>query len=302
MLKCFQGCCQSRDRSPYDSPRPAESSPNPNLPRDSSRAPINPPARSLSNASSTALAQAGSARPNVPIRTPTPVPKSPAKVSNEPPPWSRKRLEKERDAFFETRVSGDAEIWKALRVVCGMVRDGNLSEAQGILDALNVTCPTGRIARDRGKHRGRGGVFDERGELYDIPAWVVTDPQDIVEDKEKEVGDGTGDDEDSESATASNKRDEKGKGRAEDPGESVTVRARLSNTGTDVVVTVGTKEKIEVIVRQILERTGNKRVRLMYLGKTLDERSTLEQSAWKQGHVVNALVFEGDESMLSKHA
>jgi hypothetical protein len=38
----------------------------------------------------------------------------------------------------------------------------------------------------------------------------------------------------------------------------------------------------------------------MYLGKTLDERSTLEESGWRQGHVINAMVFEGEETMLSK--
>ena len=214
-------------------------------------------------------------------------------------------MEKERDAFFDTRVTGNGEVWKALRLVCEMVRNGDTAEAQGILDALNVTCPTGRIARDRGKHKERGGVFDERGELYDIPAWVVTDPQDIIEDKEKDSnndGAAADDDDDENAISTSQRKDEKGKGRAEDPGESVVLRARLSNTGADVTVTVGTKEKIESAVRQIQTQIGSKRVRLMYLGKTLDERATLEQSAWKQGHVVNALVYDGDESMLSKRS
>lgn len=185
-----------------------------------------------------------------------------------------------------------------------MVRNGDVAEAQGIMDALNVTCPTGRIARDRGKHKERGGVFDERGELYDIPAWVVTDPQDVIEDKEKEsTNDGAADDEeDDNTGGATRRKDEKGKGRAEDPGETVVLRARLSNTGADVTVTVGTKEKIETIVQQVQQQIGNRRVRLMYLGKTLEERSTLEQSAWKQGHVVNALVYDGDESVLSKRS
>jgi len=189
-----------------------------------------------------------------------------------------------------------------------MVRNGETSEAQGILDALNVTCPTGRIARERGRHKEKGGVFDERGQLYDIPAWVVTDPLDIIPDQEKDdeidedadAADEDGDD--SAVAASGQQKDEKGKGRAEDPGEMISIRARLSNSGTDVLVNVGTKQKIAVVVRQIQQQIGSKRVRLMYLGKTLDERLTVEETAWRQGHVVNALVFEGDEKMLAKRS
>ena len=242
-------------------------------------------------------------RPNQPIRPPTPVGSSPAHVSNQPPPWTRLQLEREREAFFDTRVSGNHEIWKALRLVCDLMRKGDVAEAQGILDAVNVTCPHGRIASGRGRSREKGGVYDERGELYDIPAWVLTDPEDIIEDEEKDATNGAADeDDDAEAVAAARRRDEKGKGRAEDPGEMLQLRTRLSDRGTDIIVSVGMKQKIATIIQSIQERTGNKRVRLMYLGKTLDERQTLEQSGFKQGNVVNAMVFEGDESMLAKQS
>ena len=249
------------------------------------------------------LAQSPNDRPNIPIRPLTPITRSPSKVSNQPPPWTRKHLEDERTAFFDTRVSGNDEVWKALRVVCELVRNREIAEAQGILDALNITCPTGRIARDRGKHGQRGGVYDERGQLYDIPAWVVTDPDDIIEDMEKDTGTiGATRDEEAEAGVegSSPPKDEKGKGRAEDRGEILSLRARLSNTGSDVKVKVGSKEQVVEAIRQIQQQIGPKRVRLMYLGKTLDEHSVLDQTPWKPGHVVNALVFEGDEKMLSK--
>ena len=178
-----------------------------------------------------------------------------------------------------------------------MLRRGDVGEAQGILDAMGMTCPNGRVARGRGRHREKGGLYDERGELYDLPAWVVTDPEDVVEEGEKE---GVDYEEDGDVVVVARRRDEKGKGRAEDPGELVQVRARLSDRGTDVVVSVGLKQKVAVVVRSVQEQIGSKRVRLMYLGKTLDERSTLEESGWRQGHVVNAMVFEGEEAMLSK--
>lgn len=189
-----------------------------------------------------------------------------------------------------------------------MLREDNVSEAQGILDAINVTCPNGRVAEGRGKDRslGKGGVYDERGQLYAIPAWVLTDPEDVIEDDEEkdleQDTDGANDDDPlgANAAARQQKRDEKGKGKAADLGEMVTVRARLSDRGTDVNVQVGTKEKVAMVVRRIQEQIGNKRIRLAYLGKVLDEHKTLEQQNWKQGNVLNALVFEGDESMLKR--
>lgn len=227
-------------------------------------------------------------------------------MSSQPPPWTRRQLEREREAFFDTRVSGNDEVWKALRVVCEMLRKGDTAEAQAILDALNITCPNGRVASGRGRLREKGGLYDERGELYDIPAWVLTDPEDIVEDEEKDTEEGAANDDDgdevdtTDSLATTQRRDEKGKGRAEDPGDIVQLRARLSHRGTDILVSAGTKQKVAVIVRNIQDQIGKKRVRLMYLGRTLDERKTLAESGWKSGHVINAMVFEGDESMLSK--
>ena len=196
-------------------------------------------------------------------------------------------------------------------MVCEEVRNRDIAEAQGILDALNITCPNGRMARGRGRNREKGGLYDERGELYDIPSWVLTDPEDIVEDGEKDVDEGVAEDDDDEEedddnvdpATAARRRDEKGKGRAEDLGDTIQLRARLSDRGTDLMISVGTKQKIADVIRIVQSQIGQKRIRLMYLGKTLDERSTLEQSGWKQGNVINAMVFEGEEKdVLSKVA
>lgn len=200
-------------------------------------------------------------------------------------------------------------MWEALRAICELVRMDDLAEAQGILDAMNLTCPHGRLASGRGRRREKGGVYDERGQLYDLPAWVVTDPLDVVEAEEKDAVEGAEeDDEDDEDdehsedalAAAARRRDEKGKGRAEDPGEKVLLRARLSDRGTDVVVSVGMKQKISVIVSAIQEQIGQRRIRLMYLGKDLEARSTLEQTGWVQDHVVNALVYEGDSVAVLK--
>jgi len=188
-----------------------------------------------------------------------------------------------------------------------MLRQGNVTDAQGVMDAANLSCPQGRVAVDKGRHRHRGGVYDERGELYDIPAWVVTDPQDIVEDEEEKdveggASDASEDEESAEAIAAQKRREEKGKGRAEDIGDMLHVRCRLSDRGSDVIVPIGSKQKVGVMVRGIQTQIGNKRVRLMYLGRVFVENKTLEEQGWQKGHVLNALVFEGDEGMLSKKA
>ena len=291
------GCCQStQSGEEAGAARPVQQSAG--LQNDSSQAAINQPADDA--ASPRASGQNG--RPNKPIRPPTPIAKSPSHLPQNPAPWSRSTLERERASFFDTRVTGRQECWEALRLVCEMLRQGNVQDAQGVTDAANLSAPQGRVAIDKGRHRHRGGVYDERGELYDIPAWVVTDPQDVVEDEEEKDLDGAASDSegDEDAALAKQKRDEKGKGRADDIGELLSVRCRLSDRGTDVTVEVGSKEKTAVLVRNIQAQIGPKRLRLLYLGRTMMENKSLEELGWQKGHVINAMVFEGDEAMLSK--
>lgn len=176
-------------------------------------------------------------------------------------------------------------MWSALRLVCEMLRSGDLSGAQALLDAVGATCPSGRVAFDRRSGGRKGGVFDALGVLYEIPGWVVGDPEDLIEE-EKEVVD---DEEDEEAVP---RREEKGKGRAEEVGEIIRVRARLSDRGTDVLISVGKEQKVAVLVRTVQEEAGvSGKVKLAYMGKMLDEGKTLAQNGWREGHVVNALVF-----------
>lgn len=184
-----------------------------------------------------------------------------------------------------------------------MLRMGNIAEAQGILDAANITCPTGKLAGGRSKstNREKGGVYDERGQRYELPTWVVMDPEDLLETDEKDLTDAASvDDPLAFDDAGSPRKEEKGKGRAEDPGEMVELRARLSDRGTDVTISVGTREKVAVAVRRIQAESGCQRIRLMYLGKAMDERVRVEQTNWRVGQVVNALVFQGDEGMIGK--
>lgn len=199
-------------------------------------------------------------------------------------------------------MTGDPAVWSAVRLICEMLRNGDVQGAQGLMDAVGLTCPTGRIKSDkvRGRdgERKKGGLFDEQGRGYEIPGWIIKDPEDLLPEPqimEKEGLEGASDDEDDwtdDGEGGRKRRDEKGKGRADELGEMVKIRARLSDRGSDVVVEVGTQQKVRVLAKRISEQAGNKKVKLLYLGKMLADDKTLAEQGWQPGHVVNALVFE----------
>ncbi|GAB7338612.1 hypothetical protein MBLNU457_5347t1 [Dothideomycetes sp. NU457] len=246
-------------------------------------------------------------RPNKNLRSPSPVPKCPSNLTLGEP-WTRRRLAREREAFFDTRVTGDPQTWAALKIACEHLRNNDVAGAQTMLDNLGLTCPTGRIKYERpqareGQPRGhKGGVFDERGQRYDIPGWLVSDPLDLVPDAPNE-GDETEAEEDAAdhhpeklgsldgaSDLSVEPSAEKGKHVV---GNIVQVRARLSNGAQDVTVECGLKEKVKVLGQRIREKAGledGKKVKLVYLGRMMDQDKALIDCAWKEGHVVNALV------------
>ncbi|KAL1306986.1 hypothetical protein AAFC00_005618 [Neodothiora populina] len=233
------------------------------------------------------------ARPNQPLRLPLPVANSPASLTLHP--WTHRELERQREAFFETRVTGTVETWATLRLVCDMLRAGNVAGAQGILDASGLTCPTGSVVAERqatrnGRTSKKGGVYDDKGVLYGVPGWIVADPEDLVkeivdEDHDEKAGD-------IDHLTAGSHVAEKGESPEDYIGELVKVKARLSGKETDVVVTVGREQKIGVVVSKIKDKAKVDKLRLVHMGKMLGENEKLSDTAWAPGHVFNAFVFE----------
>lgn len=245
-----------------------------------------------------------------------------------PPPWRSKsrtwtqaQLARERYEFFETRITGRPEVWAALKEVCGLVRQGDRSTAQGILDAAGVTLPTGNLLE---------GCYDEVGNLYRIPDVVLSDPTNIINDEDTlhpdhsthrysgsdvvdevkgatlgvdetrasieddDGGDDNNDNEASHTVGAQHKRrDEKGKAIADR--DAVKVKCRLSDRGgPDVVVMLGRSQTVGTLahmVRADVDVPSAASIRIAYLGHILDETLPLTEQGWKEGHVVNALVI-----------
>jgi hypothetical protein len=193
--------------------------------------------------------------------------------------WTRAALDRERADFFDTRVTGRAEIWQTLHAILQVLWDpegegaavddsGGLATAQSMLDAAEITLPTGNLAH---------GAYDNFGNYYAFHEWIISDPVNIV------TGDGDGGsaagegDEDNEAGLegaadskvvgveemeeilddeeAVRRREEKGKA-VVDVRDLVTVCARLSENSRDIRVSVGKGDAVRLVARKILEESG----------------------------------------------
>jgi hypothetical protein len=232
--------------------------------------------------------------------------------------WSRAQLDQERKEFFDTRVTGRAEVWAALAAAISFMHVNDLATAQSIIDAAGVTVPTGDLCQ---------GCYDEQGALYRLPRCIVSDPENMVQEDSASRCDDGYDDFDTDDSKLSldeasgdeliagdseDRRDEKGKISERD---LIRVTARLSDRGSDVVVLVGKNQTVGLIARRVQQEAGvclvftvqsspskqnpnvvfeqisaNQRVRIVYLGRMLRENTPLVNQGWKAGNIINALV------------
>ncbi|KIW31313.1 uncharacterized protein PV07_02970 [Cladophialophora immunda] len=216
--------------------------------------------------------------------------------------WTHSQLQRERYEFFETRVTGIPEIWSGLKQAIQCLHEGDLADAQGILDALSVTLPTGKLEE---------GAYDEHGNLYKIPQAVISNPIDVLEDNtdmDSQTVTGTSDIDtlaakleaaegghlDGSKDSSNEEKVKEAKGKAPVPKDAVKVRCRLSDRGDpDVVVLLGKSQRVSALAQRIRDETdvpSKANIRIAYLGKILDEKLTLVEQGWKEGHVINALV------------
>ncbi|KAI9738939.1 MAG: hypothetical protein M1818_005253 [Claussenomyces sp. TS43310] len=229
--------------------------------------------------------------------------------------WTRQDLDREREAFFDTRVAGREEIWLTLKTVLTVLwaggeddnDDGGIRTAQTILEASGITIPTGDLS---------DGVYDSFGAFYSLPDWVVADPTNVAEDEEMDrdkMSGGTGEESDgvADEDELLRRREEKGKAvlSAED---MIKVKARLSDRGgPDVTVKIGKGDSVRFLAKSVFEKSDvsvlpsfrhlcantigqlspSKHIKIVYMGKILKENESLTVQGWKEGHVVNALVF-----------
>ncbi|KIW99665.1 uncharacterized protein Z518_11078 [Rhinocladiella mackenziei CBS 650.93] len=263
---------------------------------ETSRSALSTPRQSVNNNRSRRINQLSLAdHYNLPLQPPKP-------WTSKGRTWTRVQLQRERYEFFETRVTGRSEIWDGLKQVIECLQEGDLADAQGILDALSVTLPTGRLEE---------GAYDENGNLYRIPEAIISDPTDVLEDTADVDGQtvtGAGE-VDAISAKfdaveggnmppsredSNGEKIKEAKGKAAVEKDAMKVKCRLSDRGgPDVIVLLGRSQRVGALAQRIRDEAevpSKAKIRIAYLGKILDDKLTLSEQGWKEGHVINALI------------
>lgn len=188
-------------------------------------------------------------------------------------------MDRERIDFFDTRVSGRPEIWQTLHAALDVLwtaditggDDPNdssddhgaslaLATAQSILDAADITLPTGNLA---------DGAYDLLGNYYQLPAHVVSDPRNLVSRDDDNDDDRFGEAKTAEDTTAGadDDDDEDGEDEAErrrvhkgkavvNVSDQVLAVIRLSNTARDLRLDVGKDESVRSIIHRVIEESN----------------------------------------------
>lgn len=129
----------------------------------------------------------------------------------------------------------------------GLLGEGEVQTAQGILDAAAMTVPTGDLTT---------GAYDETGNFYHMPEHVIADPDNVVVQDEVRVDVPKDEEEEISEDEAERRREEKGKSVLKS-GDTVKVTARLSDRGgADVVVMLSKEQNVRVLVRKVQEEAG----------------------------------------------
>lgn len=131
-----------------------------------------------------------------------------------------------------------------------------LATAQSILDAADITLPTGDL---------HNGAYDAFGNYYQLPHQIVSDPLNVLrrcgspevdglDDAKADLtaGEETAEERDHGDDEAERRREEKGKA-VVDIRDQITIRARMSDGSRDVSVVVDKADPVRRIARLIAE-------------------------------------------------
>lgn len=156
-------------------------------------------------------------------------------------------------------MTGRPEVWQTIQQVLELLwsdgdegdTDGGLGTAQQILDAADITIPTGDLAT--------GGVYDSLGAHYSLPEYIVSDPENIAElparnSNEDKNGEEAEDNLDADEILR--RRQEKGKAvvNAED---LINIRVKVSDREeTPLKVTISKEDNARIVALKILEEAS----------------------------------------------
>ncbi|XP_060527018.1 ubiquitin domain-containing protein 1 [Cylas formicarius] len=180
-------------------------------------------------------------------------------------PLTEGQLRSKRDEFWDTAPAfeGRKEIWDALRAaaVAAEARDYDL--AQAILDGAGVFVPNGYIT----------DCYDQLGERYQVPIYCLSYPINIVKED--------------------NGRDSPAEcSEPVEGGAETVLKLRLSNSFSDVKMTVYSRDTIGVCKKKLQSQEGIEasRQRWFFGGKLLGDKLHVEEAKIPTGYVVQVIV------------
>ncbi|KAF1915209.1 hypothetical protein BDU57DRAFT_530247 [Ampelomyces quisqualis] len=282
LYSSWYGCCASREQDDGPAPAVGAHSSSRNITAPSTRpGSLHSPRASRSSQGylqPSSSRQDAVDRPNTPLRAipmfqRSKLPNALASPTATNSTWTRSRLDKERNDWWDTQVTGSPEVWGAIRLAAQSLQLGKLRAAQQWLETMECTCPSGSLWK---------GVYDSTGVMYNVPEWLIVEPDGLAQEPSDDAAGETQPPEDHD----------------DDDDEPVLVRARISRNGRDVVLKLRKREPVSSIVEKIknqVELGASSNIRLAYGGRIYQDRETLESHPFwdfANDYIINALVLD----------
>lgn len=188
----------------------------------------------------------------------------------EKPKWKSEvpltdgQLRSKRDEFWDTAPAfeGRKEIWDALKAAAYALETGDHSLAQAIIDGANISLPHGTLMDS----------YDELGNRYQLPVYVLSAPTNLIEDiSESEAG---------------------GDSENQSPGLEIPIKFRISSSNKDLKLYVRTTDTVLKLKKRICDEMGiePQRQRWFFAGRLLGDKLRVEDAKIPKSYVVQVIV------------
>lgn len=216
---------------------------------------------------------------NVAVNSHLHVPLKPVNRYKNGKPITKRELDSQRLEFWGTRVEGNSLMWQNIRSAADAFLGADLVLSNAILEASNIKTPSGSLDI----------CYDERGQQYNVPAFLFSDPIELLESSS---GEGHNTDESNILNEGSSNFDtinspfEEGLKKIRS-GNPINVKVRINPGDYSISLECYSNDSILNLKRVIFEHTfqtngtipvcEDVRQRVMYMGKELKNNQILSQ-------------------------
>ncbi|RMZ98019.1 ubiquitin domain-containing 1 [Brachionus plicatilis] len=204
---------------------------------------------------------------------------------------SEAQLRAKRDEFWDTApvFEGKSEIWAALKAAVEALESKNFQLAQAIIDSASIIVPNGLLS----------DCYDELGNRYQIPAYVLAKPSTLTDKNEPS----------SESSSPNLKKKKKKKhvddgekkSQATISNDQIQIKLRVSSlaqdTNSDLKFMAGLNDTV-LSLKQKLHDTKSidaKNQRFYFGGRLMRDKDKLKSYKIKKNVVIQVIVREQDQ-------